>query len=103
MDKTPLLVTARLRRSVVLVCRKCLKRAPDGSDVKRALKVALKRGGSHDPKRKPRLVTTSCFGLCPKRAIVVGSNATLSRGELLVIGDPAMATEAAAVLLPPTS
>lgn len=101
MDKTSLLVTARLRRRApVLVCRKCLKRAPGGSDLKRALKSALKRGGSDDSKCKPWMVMTSCFGVCPKRAIVVASGATLARGELLVIGDAAMAAEAAAALLP---
>ena len=102
MDKTSPIVTARLRRRVpVFICCKCLKRAPDGSDLKRALKAALKHRDPQSP--KPRLVMTSCFGLCPKRAIVAASGATLSRGELLAIGDPATAMEAAAVLLPPTS
>jgi predicted metal-binding protein len=101
MSKTPSFVIARLRRRVpVLVCRKCLKRAPNGHDLKRALKGELKRRSRAQCNVKLRLVTTSCFGLCPKRAIVAASGATLQRGEMLVIGDAAMIEAAAAVLLP---
>lgn len=96
-------VAARLRRRTpILVCRKCLKRAPGGSDLKRALKSALKLGRSDCAKRKPRMVMTSCFGICPKRAIVVASGATLARGECLMLANASDA-EAAVMLLLPTS
>lgn len=92
-------VTARLRRRTpILVCRKCLKRAPNGCDLKRALKCALKRSSSDES--KPRMVMTSCFGICPKRAVVVASGATLARGECVLLATATDAEQAAAMLLP---
>lgn len=44
---------------------------------------------------------TSCFGICPKRAVVVASGATLARGECLLLANTSDAEAAAAILLPP--
>lgn len=94
-------VVARLRRRTpILVCRKCLKRAPQGGALRKALKAALKQRRDDDSKRKPRLVMASCFGLCPKRAVVVASAATLARGECLLLAKEGDAEKAAAVLVP---
>jgi len=86
-SKPSIPIITRARHSVpVLVCRKCLKRSDEGRKVRRALKSevkAAKREGSI-PKK---LVMTSCFGLCPKRSIVLASGASLQRQEYVLIGD----------------
>jgi predicted metal-binding protein len=94
--------TARLRRATpVLVCKKCLKRAEDGRSLKRALKSELKRGSHARTVRPPRVVLTSCFGICPKRAVVVASEATLHRGEYLLLDDTRQTADAVAILTRP--
>ena len=57
--------------AVVLVCRDCRKRGSGPADIK--LKVAL-----HEARRairqtgmRGRVVSSSCLGLCPKRALAV--------------------------------
>jgi len=73
-------VIARPRRaSPIFVCRKCLKRSAEGSAVRRALKGKLKRRDSHG-RKPPRLIATSCFGICPRKAIVLASAESLPQG-----------------------
>jgi hypothetical protein len=67
--------------------------------LKRALKSELKRSVAATGK-KPRLVATGCFGICPKRAVVVASCATLSQGEYLLLSDASSSAAAAAILMP---
>lgn len=74
------------RAAPVLVCRKCLKRSGEGSDVRRALKSELK-ASKRDGAKPAKLVMTGCFGLCPKKSIVVVSGASLKRQEYLLIAD----------------
>jgi predicted metal-binding protein len=101
MVKTTPIVTLRPRRArPVLVCKKCLKRIDDGSKLKRALKSELKRRSAAQGTRRPRVVMTGCFGICPKRAVVVASGATLQRGEYLLLADAASSATAAALLAP---
>jgi predicted metal-binding protein len=101
MAQTASIVVVRPRRpSPVLICKKCLKRVAHGSSLKRALKSELKRRSSATVSRKPRIVATGCFGICPKRAVVLASAATLSHGEFLLLADAASCIEAAAILLP---
>lgn len=78
-------IIARPRRaSPILVCKKCLKRAPAGAEVRRELKSALKHRPSGALKRS-RLVSTSCFGICPKRAVVMASAQSLQAGEYILV------------------
>jgi predicted metal-binding protein len=101
MAKNASIITVRPRRpGPVLICRKCLKRADDGSKLKRALKSELKRRTALAGGRKPRVVTADCFGICPKRAVVVTSAATLKRGDFLLLADVDASAEAAAILMP---
>ena len=87
-------VVARLRRaSPVFVCRKCLKRSAQGSAVRSALKRKLKRQGS-DVRKPPRLIVTSCFGICPKKAIVLASAGSLRKGEYILASRQADLAEA---------
>ena len=91
MNSKPSLVIARLRRPTpVFVCRKCLKRADDGREIRHALKSELKqRAKASDAKgsrgKRPRVVMTGCFGVCPKRAVALASEATLQRGEYVLV------------------
>ena len=96
MANTSSVVTARLRRAApVFVCKKCLGRVPDGKALRKALKSELKRRGSAAG-TKPRVMLTSCLGICPKRAVVVASAATMARGEVLLLADAGAAVAEAA-------
>lgn len=95
------LVAARLRRPApVFVCRKCLKRVANGGALKRALKSELKSSSAGRDVKSPRVVMTGCFGICPKRAVVLASATTLARGEYLLLSDSADAAVAAQRLMP---
>jgi len=96
-SSAPMSVKSR-RANLVLVCRKCLKRADDGKGVKRGLKAELKGRGAKKNQR-PRLILTNCFGVCPKRAVVTASAHTLRRGEFLLISDRSSISDAAHALL----
>ncbi|MGJ4914383.1 hypothetical protein ACQR10_24510 [Bradyrhizobium sp. HKCCYLRH2060] len=80
---------ARPRRAApVLVCRKCLKRSDDPKEIRKAIKNALKSpdGPGNGAGEKPaRIVMTSCFGLCPKRAVVVTGGVRAARGEYVLV------------------
>jgi predicted metal-binding protein len=98
-DKSSI-VTARLRRPPpILVCKKCLGRVADGKAITKTLKSELKRCAAQGGKR-PRVVSTSCLGICPKRAVVVASAATLHKGHYLLLADGKAAAEAIALLIP---
>ncbi|WIW43355.2 hypothetical protein ML401_17595 [Bradyrhizobium sp. 62B] len=74
------------RAAPVLVCRKCLKRSDDGRDVRRALKSGLK-ARKYDGSKPAKLIMTGCFGLCPKKAIVLASGTSLARQEYVLVAD----------------
>ncbi|WP_150104575.1 (2Fe-2S) ferredoxin domain-containing protein [Rhodopseudomonas palustris] len=82
----------------VLICGKCLSKAGGGKKLKQALKAELKRAAAQGGKR-PKLVTTGCLGICPKRAVVTASAATLGRGEYVLIEDRTEAAAAVKVLI----
>ncbi|CAN5377881.1 hypothetical protein BH10PSE10_BH10PSE10_12530 [soil metagenome] len=80
------MVVARPRRPTpVLICKKCLKRSDDGGEIRHSLKSELKQRAKASGGKRPRAVMTSCFGICPKRAVVVASEATLKRGEYVLL------------------
>lgn len=74
-------MTIRPKRTPVFVCRKCVARHPKG----RKLQAALKHGLKSLPAVRSRMVLTSCFGICPKRAIVAASRATLASASCLLV------------------
>lgn len=101
MSTKPPLVVARPRRPTpVLVCRKCLKRSDDGREIRRALKTELKQRAKAGGGKPQRVVMTNCFGICPKRAVVLASEATLRRGEYVLVADADDVAEAANILKP---
>jgi hypothetical protein len=97
MTKT---IIARSRRtSPVLVCKKCLKRSPGGSKIRRELKHELKQRFS-EKKKSPRLVSTGCFGICPKRAVVLASGRSLRDEEYVLVARRREVEDALERLLP---
>jgi len=101
MSKKPSLIIARSKRpSPVLVCRKCLKRSYEGRGIKCALKSELKLRSKQRGEKRARVVMTTCFGICPKRAVVVTSAATLQRGEYVLVADGKHVAEALDTLKP---
>ncbi|MCG6206800.1 (2Fe-2S) ferredoxin domain-containing protein [Rhodopseudomonas sp. HC1] len=84
----------------VLICGKCLSRIDDGKKLKQALKSELKHAAAARGGKRAKLVTTGCLGICPKRAVVTASAATLGRGEYVLVEEAKAVREAMAVLLP---
>jgi hypothetical protein len=85
-------VIARPRRaSPILVCRKCLGRVSGAKKIRRELKSELKRQRNEAPNERslksPRLVMTGCFGICPKKAVVLASGKSLQNGEYVLVSD----------------
>ena len=70
---------------IVLVCAKCVRKHDEGKAIHRVLKTEARRAAAAAGKRKIRVIKTACLGLCPKRAIVVGSPATLAEGDVLLV------------------
>ncbi len=100
MTKVSSIATIRPRRAdPVFVCRKCLKRVGDGAGIKRALKSELKRCSRAEGTKRPRVVMTGCMDICPKRAVVAASGATLARGEYLLLADSEGVADAATALI----
>ncbi len=94
-------VTIAPRRSQpIFVCKKCLGRVKDGKALKRGLKSEAKRLSQARKSKQPRIVLTSCMGICPKRAVVVASVATLQKGQYLLLADADSAANAVAILMP---
>lgn len=87
------------RRPPVLICGKCLSKIDGGKKPKQALKAELKHAAVAHGGKRPKLVTTGCLGICPKRAVVTASTATLERGEYVVIEDREGAVEAVKMLI----
>jgi hypothetical protein len=82
----------------VLVCGKCSRKlGPAGKVMRKRLKHALKsrRWG------KARLVKTTCFSLCPKHRLVLGSARSLERRRLLAVEQGFSVEEALDDLLGP--
>ena len=72
------------RPAPVFVCRKCLKRCDEAKAIKAAIKREAKRMG--DAGAKPaRVIMTSCFGLCPKRAVAVTGGHGAARGHYVLV------------------
>lgn len=102
-DKSSPVIARPRRPTPVFVCRKCLKRADDGREIRRALKSELKQRGKVSGGKCPRVVMTGCFGICPKRAVVLASETTLQRGEYVLLSDDEGVAEAVDILKPESS
>ena len=57
--------------AVFLICKQCRKRSKAPKHVKPKALAAIARAHSHEQRPRPRVVSTSCLGLCPKGAIAV--------------------------------
>jgi hypothetical protein len=89
------------RPEPILVCRKCLKRVANGKNIKRALKAEVRRRSVAQAAKRPRIVLTDCFDICPKRAVVLASGTTLHRNEYLLLAGDNQIEGAVAILMPP--
>lgn len=80
--------------AVLLVCKACRKRAELPASLK-SKTVALEiRSVIRDRKRRPRVLLTTCLGLCPKSAVAI---AVFTRG-----GPPRIAAVTALSQVGPT-
>ncbi|KPF99175.1 hypothetical protein IP86_09640 [Rhodopseudomonas sp. AAP120] len=97
--KASLIIARPKRPPPVLICGKCLSKIDGGKKLKQALKAGLKGAAAARGGRRPKLVTTSCLGICPKRAVVTASAATLASEEYVLIGSRSETAEAVRVLI----
>ena len=94
-------IVARSRRAgPILVCKKCLGRCAAGAKIRREVKRDLRRRWE-DKKKVPRLVTASCFGICPKRAVVLASGRSLQNSEYVLVSQRRDVEGSLDALLPP--
>ncbi len=99
-SKSSLIIARPKRPPPVLICGKCLSKIDSGKKLKQALKAELKNAAASHSGKRPKLVTTSCLGICPKRAVVTASAETLAKGEYVLVTDAKSASEAMARLRP---
>jgi hypothetical protein len=86
MSRKPSTLALKTRRvDAVFVCAKCLKRSDGGARLKRRLKKQLAGAAMARNGKRPKLVLTSCLGICPKEAVVTASAGTLGRGEVVLL------------------
>jgi hypothetical protein len=57
--------------TVMLICKECGKRKNGPDDLKSKALVKLARGHLKKSTPRPRVVSSSCLGVCPKGAIAV--------------------------------
>ncbi len=57
--------------AVFLICKKCRKRSKAPKGLKAKALAATVRAHSREQRPRPRIVLTSCLGLCPTGAIAV--------------------------------
>ena len=100
MPKSSVVTIQPRRPQPILVCKKCLGRIDDGKALRRGLKSEAKRLAQERGEKPARVVLTSCLGICPKRAVVVASAATLQQGQYLLLADGDSAVNAAPILMP---
>jgi predicted metal-binding protein len=97
-DKSSLRVIRSPRANCVLVCKKCLKRVEDGRKFRNDLKSELKRHSADLDIKRPRIVMTGCFDICPKHAVVIANGTTLHRGEYMLADNDSVAEAADALI-----
>ena len=73
--------------SVMLICKECGKRKNGPRDLKSKTLVKLARGQLKSEKPRPRVISTSCMGVCPKHAIAVAWVGSGTAPRLLYVGD----------------
>ncbi|WP_041798390.1 (2Fe-2S) ferredoxin domain-containing protein [Rhodopseudomonas palustris] len=95
---SPTILRAK-RPPPVLICGKCLSRIKDGKKLKQALKSELKQHAAVHGGKRAKLVITGCLGICPKRAVVTASAATLGRGEYVLVEERKEVEEAVTALM----
>ena len=87
--------------AVVLVCRDCRKRRNGPKRLKTANVVSEVKRCLHDIRPRPRVVSTSCLGICPKQAAVIGCAGGAVGARLLTLSDVADVAAACVVLFEP--
>ena len=79
---------------VYLVCKACGKRGGGPKDYKPKVIAAALRKRSKEERPRPRVVFTSCLGLCPKAATAVARVGADSPMRIAAIRSPAQLDEA---------
>lgn len=80
--------------TVYLVCKACGKRGSGPKDFKPKVIAAAARQRSKMERPRPRVVFTSCLGLCPKAATAVARVGGDAAARIAAIRSPAQFDEA---------
>jgi predicted metal-binding protein len=71
--------------ALLLVCKACRKRGSGPKGMKTRDVTAELRRGLKSTKPRPRVVTSSCLGLCPKRAVAIAAVAAGSAPRIVAV------------------
>lgn len=84
--------------AIMLICKECGKRKNAPDDLKSKVLVKRARGHLKKSRPRPRVISTSCLGVCPKGAIAVAWVGGTHAPRLACVDTPA-AFDAALPLL----
>jgi hypothetical protein len=87
--------------SVVLVCRDCRRRGNGPGKLKPKAVVSEVRRAVKEAKPRPRVVLTTCLGVCPKGAMTVGFAGAVGGTRVAAVETLADVDTAVALLLGP--
>lgn len=73
--------------AVMLICKECGKRKNGPRDLKAKTLVKLARGHLQAQRPRPRVVSTSCMGICPKHAIAIAWLGLGIEPRIVCVGD----------------
>jgi predicted metal-binding protein len=73
--------------AAMLICKECGKRKNGPRDLKAKALVKRARGHLKEARPRPRVMSTSCMGICPKHAIAVAWVGCGTAPRILCVGD----------------
>jgi hypothetical protein len=85
--------------TVFLVCKQCRKRSNGPEHLKTKALARTLRAATREQRPRPRIVMTSCLGLCPKRAIALAYVGMQARPRILAIKSSARLAKALPLLV----
>ena len=73
--------------TLLVVCRECQKRSSGPKSLKAKEVIREARQAIRAVKPRPRVVSTSCLGVCPKRAIAVATVGGANGPRIVEVAD----------------
>lgn len=99
MSNHPAQVSRPSWGSVLLVCKACRKRAKLPATLKSKAVASAIRRELADEKRRPRVLLSSCLGLCPKSALAMACVSERGAASIAAVQSPSQVVPTARALL----